>query len=339
MSVKHYVIPVFVPHKGCPFDCIYCNQKIISGQTEEMTENAMRSIIETHLESIGEGNYVEIGFYGGSFTGIEKRHQIEFLEIASEYIKSGRVQSIRLSTRPDYISEDILDYLNRYNVKTIELGVQSLSEEVLLKSCRGHTAHDVITSSRLIRDKGFKLGIQTMIGLPGDDKIKDISTAKKVVELKPDVVRIYPTLVIKGTKLEELYVNGLYNPLSLEDTIDICAELLEIYEDNNIKVIRVGLQATENISENSDVAAGPFHPALRQLAESRIFLRRVEKSIIENRLENASRIVISTGKSYISSAVGQKKANVMYLKEKYGFAEVKVNGTESLGKKVKVSKL
>ncbi|HHW00054.1 MAG TPA: radical SAM protein [Clostridiaceae bacterium] len=342
MKTKHFVIPVFVPHKGCPFDCIYCNQKKISGQVEEMTEDNMRSTIETHLASIGNGSFVEIGFYGGSFTGIEKDQQLKLLKIANEYIEKGKVQSIRLSTRPDYINDDILNYLKEYRVETIELGVQSLDEDVLRKSCRGHSVNDVITSSRHIKNYGFKLGIQTMIGLPGDSKLKDIYTAKKVVELKPDIVRIYPTLVIKGTMLERMYYNKEYVPLSLEEAVEICADLIQIYEENDIIVIRVGLQPTENIneySENSDVVAGPFHPALRQLVESRVFLKKINEFIIKNKLEKEKGIIIYTSTRYISSVVGQKRANIRYLKEKYAFREIKVRGSENLGKEILVENM
>jgi len=339
MKTKHFVIPIFVPHKGCPFDCIYCNQKKISGQVKEITEDIMRSTIETHLASIGDGSFVEIGFYGGSFTGIDKDQQLKLLKIANEYIDKGKVQSIRLSTRPDYINSDILNYLKEYRVETIELGVQSLSEDVLKKSCRGHSVNDVITSSHHIKEYGFKLGIQTMIGLPGDSKPKDIFTAKKVVELKPDIVRIYPTLVIKDTMLERMYYNKEYIPLTIDDAVDICADLIQIYEENGIIVIRVGLQPTENINENSDVVAGPFHPALRQLVESRIFLKRINDSIIKNKLEKEKRIIINTGVRYVSNVIGQKKANVRYLKEKYAFEEIKVRGSENLGKEILVEKM
>ena len=339
MKKNHFVIPIFVPHKGCPFDCIYCNQKRISGQVRETTEDIMRSTIEAYLSSIKDNSFVEIGFYGGSFTGIEKEEQLKLLKIANEYINSRKVQSIRLSTRPDYISTEILRYLKEYHVETIELGVQSLDDEVLRKSCRGHDVNDVITSSHLIRDNGFKLGIQTMIGLPGDNKLKDINTAKKVVELKPDIVRIYPTLVIKGTMLERMYYNKEYIPLTLDDAVDICAELIQIYEEHGIMVIRVGLQATENINEYSDVVAGPFHPALRQLAESRIFLKKINESIIRSRLGKEKRIIIRTASRYISSVIGQKRANLRYLKEKYAFEEIKVCGDPALGKEILVENM
>jgi len=339
MNDRHIVIPIFVPHKGCPFDCIYCNQKTISGQIEEMTEDRMIKIIEQHLNSIKEGTYVEIGFYGGSFTGIERSQQIKFLRTANEYVEKGMVKSIRLSTRPDYINSEILDYLKLYNVKTIELGVQSLDEDVLKKSCRGHSVNDVITSSQLIKEYQINLGIQTMIGLPGSTREKDLITAQKVVRLMPQIVRIYPTLVIKNTYLEKLYLDGSYIPLELQDAVDLCAELLNIYENHNIKVIRIGLQPTENINENSDVVAGPFHPAFRQLVESKLMLNRVESIICEKGLQHEKHLVIRTGRRNISNVIGQKKENINYLKKKYGFLSIKIEEDEILNNKLIVLKL
>ena len=326
MSVRHVVIPIFVPHKGCPFDCIYCNQKTISGQTEEMTEEKMRQIVDAHLSSIREGTYVEIGFYGGSFTGIDKEQQLSFLKTANEYIAQNKVKGIRLSTRPDYINVEILDYLKEHNVNTIELGVQSLDKEVLEKSCRGHKADDVLASSALIKRYGINLGIQTMIGLPGSTREKDCLTAQKVVELSPQIVRIYPTLVIRGTYLEKMYYAGLYTPLRIEEATDLCAELLRLFEDNGINVIRVGLQPTENIREGSgsDVVAGPVHPAFRQLAQSRVSLKRIEEMIESQNLSGAQELIIRTGNSNVSDVVGQKRSNIRALKDKYGFMAVRV---------------
>ncbi len=322
MKGKHVVIPIFVPHKGCPFDCIYCNQKNISGQKEEMTEEKMRSIIEAHIESTRKDSFMEIGFYGGSFTGIEKEDQLKLLNIANEYIEGGWVRGIRLSTRPDYISESILEYLKSCNVSTIELGVQSLDNEVLAKSCRGHTAESVYKACKLIKSMGFILGIQTMIGLPGDNYEKSLNTARKVVELLPDIVRIYPTLVIKSTYLEDMYKRGNYEPLDMECAVSMCAELLEIYSKDNINVIRVGLQPTENIKEGADIVAGPFHPAFRQLAESRLARNIVERIIDEKGLYKKSEIVICADAKKISDVVGQKRQNITYLKQKYNFSRV-----------------
>jgi len=329
MKSRHIVIPIFVPHKGCPFDCIYCNQRTISGQISEMTVAEMKRIIEDNLTTVSNPDYVEIGFFGGSFTGIDRKQQIEFLETANRYIEEGAVRELRLSTRPDYINEEILDYLKKYNVKTIELGVQSLDEDVLRKSCRGHSVEDVIRSSSLIKKYGIRLGLQTMIGLPGDNAQKDMETAEKVISLKPDLVRIYPTLVIKGTYLEKMYREGTYSPLSMEEAVAICSHLLDVYESNGIKVIRVGLQPTESINSFRDVVAGPFHPAFRQLVESRRMLNRIEREINEKNLGNNKELVIYAHKKRISDIVGQKRANINYITRTYNIRKVTVRERDS----------
>ncbi len=326
------VIPVFIPHKGCPFDCIYCNQKAISGQIEEMTGEKIISIIESHISSLKEDTYAEIGFYGGSFTGIEKELQVKYLSIAKEYVKKGLVKGIRLSTRPDYIDTGILQMLKAHGVKTIELGVQSMDDEVLRKSCRGHTSHDVIKSSHLIKEAGISLGIQTMIGLPGSTREIEIDTANKIVGLEPDILRIYPTLVIKGTYLMEKFVKGIYKPLELDQAVDICSELLAIYNKHGINVIRIGLQPTDNINENLDVIAGPFHPSFRQLVESKLIVERIENYIKEYELSNVHDIIIFTGKENISNVIGQRRENVEYLKKKYKFRNIIIKSKEGLGK-------
>lgn len=329
---KKYIIPIFIPHKGCPFDCIYCNQKIISGQIEDMTLEKMTAIVSEFVfpeknnisaETDGE-SYVEIAFYGGSFTGIEKEEQIGFLKKANEYIKQNKVDGIRLSTRPDYINREILDYLKYYNVKTIELGVQSMDEEVLGKSSRGHSCEDVIAASNLIKEYEIELGIQTMIGLPGDTREKALYTAQQVILLKPKVVRIYPTLVIKGTFLEKMYLSGDYAPLSLDEAVDISAQLLDLYEKNDINVIRLGLQPTDSINESNDVVAGPFHPAFRQLAQAKLALNKIEKCIADNTLFTQKNIVIHTSAKNISNVIGQKRSNINYLKKKYNFDNIMV---------------
>ncbi len=328
MVKKHIVIPVFVPHSGCPFDCIYCNQKNISGQMDQMTETQMISTIEEHLSTISENHSenenIEIAFYGGSFTGIEQATQKKFLEIANQYIQQNKVKEIRISTRPDYINEEILEYLGFYNVRTIELGVQSLDEEVLKVSCRGHRGEDVIKAAHLIKNNGFTLGIQTMIGLPGDNRDKDLYTANEVLKMKPSVVRIYPTLVIRDTYLEKMYTQGRFVPLKIDEAVEICAELLDIYTKNDIKVIRIGLQPTENISSGRDVVAGPFHPAFRQLVQSRLILNQIENHINDNGLQGKDEILIFTDSKNISCTIGQKRENIKILKEKYGFKSIKV---------------
>lgn len=337
MSEKHAVIPIFVPHKGCPHDCIFCNQRKISGQTEEMTQEKIREIIDAHLNTIKPGTVIEAAFYGGSFTGIEKEKQLEFLSTAYEYVKAGRIKSLRLSTRPDYISKDILDYLKAYKVETIELGVQSLDDEVLKASCRGHSSSDVFKASALIREYGIRLGIQTMTGLPGDTMEKDMETALKVIGLKPDLIRIYPVLVIRGTYLETLMLQGSYRPQSLDESVEVCSELLSLYRKNGINVIRIGLQASDNISEGSEIAGGPFHPAFRQLVEARLALKQIEENIISHGLDKYPNLHIRTGSGNISNITGQRRKNLEYLYGKYEYKKITVTGDDSLKQEIAVS--
>jgi len=338
MKKKHVIIPIFVPHKGCPHDCVFCNQKRISGQIEEETAEKMRSTIESHLSTAAHDAFIEIAFYGGSFTGIKREEQLNFLKIAKNYLRDGKVNSIRLSTRPDYINEEILGYLKEYNVDTIELGAQSFDKDVLDLSSRGHSPEDIITSSLLIKQYGFNLGIQTMIGLPGDSREKDMYTAEKTISLKPEIVRIYPTLVIRETYLEILYKNGEYVPLNLEEAVDICSELLELYNSNGINVIRVGLQPTDNISTDGDVIAGPFHPAFRQLVESRVALKKIEKLIVREKLHEENELVIKTGEKNISNIVGQKRGNINYIKNRFGFKNVVLNTDKDMNDEILIYK-
>lgn len=270
---KQYIIPIFVPHLGCPNDCIFCNQKSISGQKENMTKEKAKKIIDNYLENIkSEEAQIEIAFFGGSFTAIEQKLQEELLEVAYEYVKKGQVESIRISTRPDCIDKKTLKRLKKYKVKTIELGVQSASDYILKRANRGHNFTDVKKASKMIRWHGFKLGHQMMVGLPESTRNDEISTAKALVKLKPKMVRIYPVLVVKNTKLEKEYKEGIYEPLSIVQAVEVCKEIVRIFADKNIDIIRIGLQSTDEISnpenEKSEVVAGPYHPAFRQLVES-----------------------------------------------------------------------
>ena len=223
---EQYIIPIFVPHLGCPNDCTFCNQKSISGQTKQVTAEDVKQTIEEYLKSFkDESLHKEVAFFGGSFTGIDEAKQEELLEAAYEFVKNKQIQSIRISTRPDYIDKEKLKLLKKYGVKTIELGVQSTNDYILKKCKRGHTFEDVKKASKLIRNHGFVLGHQMMIGLPESTKIDELNTAKDLAKLKPKIVRLYPVLVIKGTELEKEYQNGEYEPIPLSQAVERCKEL------------------------------------------------------------------------------------------------------------------
>lgn len=334
MSKKNYIIPVFVPHHGCPFDCIFCNQKKITGLGTVLTGEQIEDQIKDYAESIGEkrDKHIEIAFFGGSFTGIDTNKQEEFLRIANKWYQSGYIDDIRLSTRPDYINKDILSYLKEYNVSIIELGVQSLDEDILRKSYRGHSIEDVSKASELIKKMGFKLGLQMMVGLPGDNCEKSIITAKKIISHEPDFVRIYPTLVIRGTMLEQLLLEGKYEPLGLDKAVAICKELYKLFYKNKIPIIRIGLQPTENIMYGSDVVAGPFHPSFRQLVECEIYREEIDEaiSLYDGKI---TKIEFILNPKSISNLVGMKKSNIYFFKSKHDINNIKITEDVNLPKK------
>lgn len=318
---SQYIIPIFVPHLGCRYDCVFCNQKSISGQMKNMTKEEARKIIEEHLAKINQGRKnVEIAFFGGSFTAIDEELQEELLSLAYEYIKMGRVESIRISTRPDAIDKKILMRLKKYKVKTIELGVQSANDYILQKANRGHTFKDVKRASMLIRLFGFKLGHQIMVGLPDSTRIDEINTAKKILKLKPKIVRIYPVLVIKNTKLELDYVEGKYMPLTVLQAVEISKELITMFKKKNVDVIRIGLQnsneITEPETEGSQVVAGPYHPAFRQLVESALWYEVIVSKIKKLNVK-VKEVEVSINPSNVNNVVGHKRENAEKLKEIY----------------------
>lgn len=323
--MSRHIIPVFVPHKGCPHDCVFCNQKKISGCMQAPTEAQVHALIQSHL-STHNREELEIAFFGGSFTGIPLEEQEIYLKAATSYRTKYPNLQIRASTRPDCITKPVIALLQRYGVNCIELGVQSMDNQVLLASGRGHTAKDVILAVKALKDAGIVVGIQTMLGLPQDTKEGAIQTAKEVIALQPAMVRIYPTLVIKDTALETLYTKGAYHPLLLEDAVELSAELMDLYESANIAVIRVGLQPTEQM--DSEVVAGPYHPAFRQLANSVRALKEMERLLLlgggvsekmELRVKQSKKIIVVQSSQFsVSDIVGQKGCNKESVEEKYG---------------------
>lgn len=321
MSKKN-IIPIFVPHYGCPNDCVFCNQNKITGISTDITKEKVENLIEEYLSYFKCKDNVEVAFYGGSFTAIDLDIQNSLLEVASRYKKNNLIKEIRLSTRPDCINEEILLNLKKYDVDTIELGVQSLDKGVLELSNRGHNSDVVYSSAKLIKLYGFNLGLQQMLGLPGDNIEKALNTAKEFIKLNPYCLRIYPTLVIKDTKLEYDYNNEIYEAMTLEEAVYLSKELLKLYTLNNINVIRVGLQPTDEIQLGASVVAGPFHPAFRQLVESEIIYDVLIKYFENKKIENE--IVIKASGKNISNISGQKSINKKRIIKELNIKQLKL---------------
>lgn len=318
---KEYIIPIFVPNLGCPNDCTFCNQKKISGEQTNVTAEDVEKTINYYLNNFKDDNkYVEVAFFGGSFTGIDVEVQKELLEAVNKYIEKGKVGSIRISTRPDYINKDILKMLKKYHVKTIELGVQSSNDYILNKSKRNHTFNDVIKASKLIRRYHFTLGHQMMIGMPESTELDEINTAKDLIKLKPQMVRIYPVLVIKGTELEHEYKEGEYKPLVLQQAVERTKIVTYMFRKKHINVIRIGLQNTEEITdpkqEKSEVVAGPYHPAFRQLVEASMWYDSIAEKIKKINVK-VKTIELKVNAEDINNVVGHKKENIKKLKDLY----------------------
>lgn len=312
--MSHGNISVFVPHIGCPNQCSFCNQKTITGETKAPTKSDVIKAVKTALS---HPNYnpqnTELAFFGGSFTAIDREYMCELLSVGYEFVKSGDISGIRISTRPDAITPEILDILRSNGVTAIELGCQSLDDEVLRLNHRGHTEEQVKNASALIKQYGFSLGLQMMTGLLGDTDEKATQTAKKIILLGADTVRIYPTLLLKGTYLYSLYEKGEYQPQTLDNAVELVAELLMLFEKSAVKVIRVGLHAVET----EGFVAGPWHPAFGELAKSRVMFKKVLAKISEKNIPKGD-IVISVPKGQLSAMIGQKRSNIIAL-QKLGY--------------------
>ena len=297
-------ISIFVPHLGCPQQCSFCNQKTITGTVSQPTADDVRNAVRTALNK--KGYEYEIAFFGGSFTAIDRTYMQTLLQAAYECVDGERVKGIRISTRPDCIDGDVLELLKQYGVTSIELGAQSMDDEVLKANLRGHTAADVVTASKMIQDSGFALGLQMMTGLYLDTDEKAIETAKKLIALHPKTVRIYPTVVLKGTYLAELYDNEVYKPQTVDDAAALCTKLLPMFEKAGIKVIRLGLHASNDIKKN--MVAGAYHESFGEIVQSRFMLNKVLAYPPGN-------YEIKVNPKSVSKLKGNQKRNVYFLME------------------------
>lgn len=310
-------ISIFVPHNGCPQQCSFCNQKTITGKQAQPSSKEVRQAIDTALAR--KGYVYEIAFFGGSFTAIDRNYMTELLNTTCEYIDNNRITGIRISTRPDFIDDDILALLKSKGVTAIELGAQSMDDDVLKANLRGHSSQDVVNASNLIKDYGFELGLQMMTGLYKDTDDKAIETAKKIINLKPKTVRIYPTVVLKNTYLAELYEKELYKPQTVDDAAELCTKLVPMFEANGISVIRLGLHSSPDIKKN--MIAGAFHDSFGEIVKSRYMLNRILK------YPPASYEIMVNPKS-VSQLKGQQKRNIYFLMEQ-GY-NVKVTVTDKV---------
>ena len=317
--MKHINVALFVPHEGCPHMCSFCNQKTISGSAKKLTKEDIDEAVKIATARDYDKSNSEIAFFGGSFTAIDKEYMTYLLESAYPYVKDGLFKGIRCSTRPDAIDSDILALLKKYGVTAIELGAQSMSDNVLMMNDRGHTSADVVSASELIKAHGFELGLQMMTGLYGDTDESAIETAEKIISLKPDTVRIYPTVVLENTRLAFLYEKGEYTPQTVDEAVNLCSKLLDMFNEACVKVIRLGLHSGGNVEEG--FVAGAYHPAFRELCESRLYFEKCCKIIKDNNI--TGKITIYVSPSEISKMTGQKRSNIESLLQMGISAQVK----------------
>ncbi len=322
---RHANVALFVPHVGCPHRCSFCNQRVISGKQQLPTPADVTAACERALATLPvESAQAEIAFFGGSFTLVPEDYQNALLEVACAYVKAGHFAGIRLSTRPDGITPAILERLCGFGVTAVELGAQSMDDRVLMLNERGHTAADVVTASRLIKEYGLSLGLQMMTGLPGSTPQTDLQTAQVLCGLHPDTMRIYPTLVVEHTRLADWYRQGKYTPQTQEEGVALAADLLRLVEwERGIPVIRLGLHAEQELSDHW--LAGPYHPAFRELCESRLYAALVEEEL--QNLPNTNPITLLVHPSSVSKVIGQKRSNLIRWQEAGYTVRVKADPT------------
>ena len=322
LELRPLIIPIFISHSGCPHRCIFCDQEKITSQSiRPVGSEYVREVVEKAISSkrFDIRRDPEVAFYGGTFTGLPKDQIRELLGAVAPYIRDQRIRSIRVSTRPDFIDEERLKIMRAFHVGTVELGVQSLDEDVLLMARRGHTAGDVIRAVRMLKTRGFKVGIQLMPGLPGDSAKRFRATIEKVVDLRPDMVRLYPALIIEGTGLARMYVEGSYRPLTLEEGVDLCVQGVTRLETNGIPVIRIGLMSSPSLLEGGRIVSGPWHPAFGFLVRSAIHQKAIEPDLPAP--GTANQIRIFAREREIPLIRGYKNRGVRIIEEKTG-AEV-----------------
>ncbi len=318
---EHANIPIFIPHLGCPNDCIFCNQRKISGHTD-FDPSGVKNEIEAALATLGERE-AEIAFFGGSFTGIDRGLMIYLLDLAEEYVKLGRVTGIRLSTRPDYIDNEMIKILGKYTVAAVELGIQSTDDKVLAAGRRGHTAEQSKNAVLALCDAGFSVVGQMMVGLPEASIESELETARDIAKWGCSAARVYPTVVFRDTALCALAESGAYTPLTDDIAAIRTAEVLDIFDRADIPVIRVGLCATENLASEKEVYGGANHPAVGELSMNELYFNRICEALDKTE-KTGENLIIYVAFGAVSRAVGQKKRNILRLCEKYDINRIKI---------------
>lgn len=324
MTPRRRILPIFVPHAGCPNHCVFCDQRRISGSLFP----AGAETVHTAAGALPPGAGVELAFYGGSFTAIPVEQQEALLSAAQAERATGRVSAIRVSTRPDAIDATALARLRLYGVTTVELGAQSMCDDVLSASGRCHTAEDIVRAAGLVKNAGFTLVLQMMTGLPCSDDDRDTETARAIIALRPDAVRIYPTVVVRGTPLEVLWRAGMYREHTVEDAVELCARLLPLFEAAGIPVIRLGLNPTEELSSGGAVA-GAYHPALGEMVRGRVLRNRAEECLVGT--APGSRVILCVAQRDLSAMIGRHRANLEWLRERFGLTSLRVRPREGVG--------
>ncbi len=336
---KHVNIPIFIPHLGCPNNCVFCNQRSISGR-QSFDLSLVEDQIKEVLSTLAEDAYREIAFFGGSFTGIDRDLMISLLEIAKRYVDSGEVQGIRLSTRPDYISEEILDILKSYRVSAVELGIQSMSQKVLDSSKRGHDTAVTERACALVKSYGFELVGQMMVGLPGADVETECYTARRICEMGADKARVYPTVVFYETELCEMAKCGEYTPLSDDEAVMRTKEVLKVFDTFGVPCIRVGLCASENLSDESSVFGGANHSAIGELAMGEVYYDKICEYLDKNPELRGKTLVIYSPLGASSKISGQNRRNKIRICKKYGFNHIKIlEKSEIIGYNIRIDTL
>ena len=322
--MRHINIPVFIPHLGCPNQCIFCNQKYISG-TQEFDENEVDTIINSVLSTVSANDECEIAFFGGSFTGIDRGLMIRLLDKAQGYVNKGQVIGIRMSTRPDYITQEIIDILKCYTITYVELGIQSMNDNVLKYLKRGHTSNDTVNATKLLSNAGIPFVGQMMIGLPTATQEDEVDCANQICWLGAKGTRIYPTIVFKNTELEYITRSNNYTPLTIDEAVERSAKVFRIFVENNVTCLRIGLCESENLHSDSTFFAGPNSASIGEMVKSRAYYDKICELLNENtQLLKSDTLIIKCPKGAVSQIIGNKKRNINQIKNKFGFKYIKI---------------